>query len=57
MLYALDAETGRELYSSGTQITSFNHWSGLTVANGRAYLGTFDGMLYSFGVPAASAGK
>jgi len=56
-LYALDGQTGKELWSSGTQITSFNHWSGLTVANGRAYLGTFDGMLYSFGVQAASAGK
>ena len=56
-LYALDGQTGKELWSSGTQITSFNHWSGLTVANGRAYLGTFDGMLYSFGVQAAVAGK
>ncbi len=34
VLYALDAQTGRELYSSGTQITSFNHFSGLSVANG-----------------------
>jgi outer membrane protein assembly factor BamB len=56
-LYALDGQTGRELWSSGNQITSWNHWSGLTVANGRAYLGTFDGMLYCFGVPAARAAK
>lgn len=49
-LYALDAKTGKELWSSGTQITSWNHFSGLTVANGRAYVGTFDGMLYCFGV-------
>ena len=55
-IYALDGQTGKELWSSGNQITSWNHWSGLTVANGRVYLGTFDGMLYSFGVPAA-AGK
>ena len=55
-IYALDGQTGKELWSSGNQITSWNHWSGLTVANGRAYLGTFDGILYSFGVPAA-AGK
>jgi outer membrane protein assembly factor BamB len=48
VLYALDAQTGRELYSSGTQIESFNHFSGVTVANGRVYLGTFDGMLYCF---------
>jgi outer membrane protein assembly factor BamB len=49
-LYALDAQTGKELWSSGTQITSWNHFSGLTVANGRAYIATFDGTLYSFGV-------
>jgi hypothetical protein len=27
-LYALDALTGKELYSSGDQIKSFNHFSG-----------------------------
>jgi outer membrane protein assembly factor BamB len=50
-LYALDAYTGRELWSSGDQIASWNHFSGLTVANGRAYIATFDGVLYCFGVP------
>jgi outer membrane protein assembly factor BamB len=49
-LYALDAQTGKELWSSGTQIESWNHFSGLTVANGRAYIATFDGMLYCFGI-------
>jgi outer membrane protein assembly factor BamB len=49
-LYALDALTGKELWSSGTQIESWNHFSGLTVANGRAYIATFDGVLYCFGV-------
>ena len=42
-LYALDGQTGKELWSSGKQIESWNHFSGLTVANGRAYLATFDG--------------
>jgi outer membrane protein assembly factor BamB len=51
ILYALDAETGKELWSSGDQITSFAHFSGLSVANGRVYLGTYDGNLYSFGLP------
>jgi outer membrane protein assembly factor BamB len=50
VLYALDAQTGKELWSSGTQIESWNHFSGLTVANGRAYIATFDGTLYCFGV-------
>ena len=49
-IYALDAATGRELWSSGNQITSWSHFSGITVANGRVYLGTFDGSLYCFGI-------
>ena len=50
-LFALDAETGKTLYSSGDQITSFVHFGGLSIANGRVYLGTFDSTLYSFGLP------
>jgi outer membrane protein assembly factor BamB len=50
VIYALDAVTGKELWNSGKQIASWNHWSGITVANGRVYLGTFDGMLYCFGL-------
>ncbi len=50
-LYALDAETGKELYSSGESITSFTHFAGMAVANGRVYFGTYDNTLYSFGVP------
>jgi hypothetical protein len=50
-LYALDAETGKELYSSGNSITSFTHFTGLALANGRVFLGTFDGTLYAFGFP------
>ena len=51
VLYALDGETGKELYSSGDQITAFNHFSGLSVANGRVYIGTYDSVLYCFGLP------
>ena len=50
VLYALDGQTGKELWSSGDQITSWNHFSGLSVANGRVYIGTYDGNLYSFGI-------
>jgi outer membrane protein assembly factor BamB len=50
-LYALDAETGKELYSSGSAITSFTHFGGLAIANGRLYLGTWDSTVYSFGFP------
>jgi outer membrane protein assembly factor BamB len=50
VLYALDAQNGRELWSSGDQIKSWNHWSGTVVANGRWYLGTFDSVFYCFGL-------
>ncbi|MGH9938333.1 MAG: PQQ-binding-like beta-propeller repeat protein, partial [Blastocatellia bacterium] len=50
VLYALDAQTGKELWSSGDQIASWSHWGGLSIANGRVYFNTFDGMQYCFGV-------
>ncbi|MBA3440473.1 MAG: PQQ-binding-like beta-propeller repeat protein, partial [Pyrinomonadaceae bacterium] len=50
VLYALDAQTGKELWSSGNQITSWSHWGGLSIANGRVYLNTFDGTQYCFGI-------
>jgi hypothetical protein len=50
VIYALDAATGEELWSSGDEIASWNHFSGLSVANGRVYIGTYDGNLYCFGL-------
>jgi outer membrane protein assembly factor BamB len=55
VLYALDAQTGRELWSSGDQIASWSHWGGLSVANGRVYLNTFDGYQYCFGIANGAA--
>jgi len=49
-IYVLDAQTGKELWSSGNQMHQWNHFSGITVANGRIYLGTYDGTLYCFGL-------
>ena len=49
-IYALDAQTGKELWSSGDQMHQWNHFSGITVVNGRVYLGTYDGTLYCFGL-------
>jgi outer membrane protein assembly factor BamB len=49
-IFALDALTGEELWNSGNEITTWNHYSGLTVANGRVFLSTFDGTIYAFGV-------
>ena len=51
VLYALDGKTGDELWSSGDQITSWNHYSGISMANGRVYIGTYDGVVYCFGLP------
>jgi outer membrane protein assembly factor BamB len=50
VMYALDAQTGKELWNSGTEITSWVHNGELSVANGKLYLGTFDGMLYCYGI-------
>jgi outer membrane protein assembly factor BamB len=49
-LYALDATTGKELYSSGDQVASFLHQAGIAVAGGRVIFGTFDGTIYCFGL-------
>jgi hypothetical protein len=50
VLYALDAQTGKELWNSGKQIASWNHFSGISLANGQVYINTWDGMLYCFGL-------
>lgn len=50
VLYALDAQTGKELWNSGDQIASWSHWGGLSVANGKVYINTFDGYQYCFGI-------
>ncbi len=50
-LYALDAATGKELFSSGKTIPGFSHFSGLAVAGGRVYVVTWDCTLYAFSVP------
>jgi outer membrane protein assembly factor BamB len=49
-LLALDAVTGKELYSSGDQIKSFLHQAGLSVAGDKVIFGTFDGTVYCFGL-------
>jgi outer membrane protein assembly factor BamB len=49
-LYALDAATGKELYSSRNVVTAPAALSGMTVANGRVYFGTTDGTVYAFGM-------
>lgn len=50
VLYALDAATGRELWSSGVTIDSFAR-VGLTGGGGQVYVVTHDNTLYAFGIP------
>lgn len=51
VIYALDAITGTELWSSGTAITSFTRSGPLSGGVGQIYLGTHSGELYAFGFP------
>jgi hypothetical protein len=49
-LYVLDAATGKELYASGSEITTYAHMSGVSVGDAHAFFTTHDGTLYSFGI-------
>jgi len=49
-LYALDAVTGKELYSSGEAISGFTHFSGLAISAGRVYVVTHQSVVYAFGL-------
>ncbi len=51
ILYAFDAETGKQLYSSEKTIASFTHFGGLAVTDGRVFLTTHDSNVYAFAGP------
>jgi outer membrane protein assembly factor BamB len=51
VLYALDAATGKELWNSGTTITSFVHGVAPSAGDAQVYVVTYDGVLYAFGIP------
>jgi outer membrane protein assembly factor BamB len=50
VLYALDARTGKELYSSGKLLTSWVHFSQPAVALGKVFLVSHDAHVYAFGL-------
>lgn len=50
VLYILDGATGKELFSSGSDATSYAN-SGLAVANGLIFFSTHDNTLFSYGIP------
>ena len=50
VLYALDAATGAELFTSGVSIDSWNHDGSVTLSGGTLYLSTYDARVYAFGL-------
>jgi hypothetical protein len=51
VLYALDGETGKEIWNSGKTVTSFTRGAALSGGVGQIYLTTYDGVIYAFGFP------
>ncbi len=49
-LFALDAGSGKEIWSSGNQVSAPGSLTGLTLANGRVFFTTTDNTLYGFGI-------
>ena len=50
VLYALDARTGKVLYQSGDAMTTWVHFSGLALADGRVYAVDRESRVYCFGI-------
>ena len=55
ILYALDARTGQQLWSSGDVMNSWTHFSGLAVGDGKVFATTHAGAIYAFAVRANGA--
>lgn len=49
-LYALDARSGRTLWSSGHAIRGWMHFTGLAIAGDKVFLATHAGTVYAFGL-------
>lgn len=50
VLYAFDAETGKQLYCSKDLLSSWDHFSQPVVSNGKVFLVSHDGHIYAFGL-------
>lgn len=57
ILYALDPETGDEIFSSGDTMDSWNHYGELTVSDGRLYITSYDGSVFAFGLGPSQSNK
>jgi hypothetical protein len=51
VLYALDGQSGREVWNSGNTLTSFVTTGGLAAGGSRVYVATQEGTQYVFGFP------
>jgi outer membrane protein assembly factor BamB len=49
VLYAFNAKDGKEIWSSGKNITSYVRSSGIWSSNGQVYVAAHDGTVYAFG--------
>src|SRR5207302_1207212 len=49
-LYVFDAANGKELFSSGSIMPGFSHFSAPVVSGGRVYVTTYDNMVYAYGL-------
>jgi outer membrane protein assembly factor BamB len=50
ILYAFDAQTGQQLYSSGATISDWVHFGEPVVALGKVFLVTHDAHVYALGI-------
>ncbi len=55
VLLALDARTGRQLWSSVNTMTGWTHFSGLAVGDGKVFATTHDGAVYAFALRSPGA--
>lgn len=51
VVYALDAQTGKELWNSGSTIASFTRGGAISGGMGQIYVTAYDGTIYTFGFP------
>jgi len=57
VLYAFDAETGEELFSSKDLIDDWTHLSSITVVDASVYVTTRQSFVYAFGLQTRSPSK
>ena len=50
VLYALDPETGDEIYASGNTMDSWNHYGGVALSDGNIYVTSWDARAFRFGL-------